>query len=173
MVRWLVMCARGVLAVHRYLVITMFVDAVGRQCERRATADRAATDDQDEVLVLLTVLAPNDAEANARPRRVERPSAGRDARRVVGEIDDEAVLHPEHGVGVQVRVVGDGDVRDERAVPGRLDPEVQVRRAHSAPAGGGEQVADRAVVGDRVGRRAHRPEPVGAVRPGVQPPSPA
>ena len=111
----------------------------------------------------------HDVECDASPRLFQKPTAGRRARRMLGEVGDETVLDAEHRVLVQVRIPGDEDMRDQRAVPGRVYLEVQVGGPHRTPARGGEQVTHGPVIRDRIGGRAHRPEPVSAVRGAAQP----
>src|SRR5690606_13167970 len=74
---------------------------------------------------------------------------------VGGEVDDQALAHSEHGVVVEVVALAVEAVGDQPLVPGVLDPRVEVTGPHPAPVVGLQQVADRAVVGDRVLARPH------------------
>src|ERR1700728_3639141 len=67
-----------------------------------------------------------------------------------GEVDDEAPLYREHGVGFDVLAAGHEDVRGEGDVAGRGHDEVDVGRSVGVPFGRGEQRANRAVGRDRV-----------------------
>src|SRR6266511_5654780 len=89
---------------------------------------------------------------------VEDPAVWRGSRLVALELCDQGLLDPEDGVGAQVGVAGDEHVGDQPLEAGGLDHEVDVRRPHDAAAGGGEQLAHRAVDRDRVGGRPDRPE---------------
>src|SRR5690606_27858265 len=108
------------------------------------------------------------ASSPTTPRRTER--AGRLARQRgeheverrrqlavldAEEVDDQALAHAEHGVVVEVVALAVEDVGDQLLVPGVLDPRVEVTRPHPAAVVGLQQLADRAVVGDRVLARPH------------------
>ena len=82
---------------------------------------------------------------------------------VAHRVDDQLLLDREGGVGVEVGVAGDEDVRGDRPVALGLDPVVDVRRAHRVAAHGAQQLAARAVGGHRVAGRDDAAEPVGAV----------
>ena len=101
-------------------------------------------------------------------RRIECAAVRCLAGLVLLERRDQDAAHAEHGVGVEVLVALDEHVRDQRLIALGGDHEVDVRGAHRAAPAGLEQVAHRAVGGDRVGLRLDRPEPEAAVVVGEQ-----
>ncbi len=118
-VRWLVMCARGVFAVQRYFVITMFVDAVRGEEQRGRAAGRPAADDQDvglDVLTMRLLGREHDVVADSVQNGASTVAAvGRRARLVLARTARSASsLHAEDGVVVEVLVAGDEDVRGQR-----------------------------------------------------------
>ena len=64
-VRWLVMCARGVFAVQRYFVMHDVVDAQRAQEQRAGTAGRTAPDDEDVRLQDAHLLSSSDASTKS------------------------------------------------------------------------------------------------------------
>ena len=74
-------------------------------------------------------------------------------RRVFDEVGDQRVLDAEDRVVREVLVTGGEHVGDQARVPGCGDHEVDVRRSHRAAAACAQQLADRAVVRDRIGDR--------------------
>src|SRR3954447_8813635 len=80
---------------------------------------------------------------------------------------DQLLLGPEDDVAVEVLRTLLEQVRDQGLVPGDGEQEVDVRRPEVADLGPADEVADRAVHGDRVAERrdgAHAPRPVLAGR---------
>ena len=98
------------------------VDAVGGQAQRGAAAGRAAADDQDVGLEVLVLGHGAFSRRMSKWTPVHGVSSARPSGAVPGgcsaNVDDEAVLDPEHRVGGQVGVAGDEDVRGQ----GPVDP---------------------------------------------------
>ena len=84
------------------------------------------------------------------------------------EFGKQALLHAEDRVRIDVGVVGIEDVSRKRVEAVRLDDEVEVRRPIGLTAERREELADRAVVGDRIKLGLDRTEPVAAVRAGAE-----
>ena len=83
----------------------------------------------------LVVPQQGDVEVH-RAERVGQPDLGGPSRVVdLRELADQALLDPEDGVGVDVRVAGDEQVRGHRPVARGSDEEVHVRRPVGVPAG--------------------------------------
>src|ERR1700755_2938944 len=84
---------------------------------------------------------------------------------------DETGLDRERGVGLEVGVVGEEDVRRQWTVSGGVHLDVQVRGSHRVAAERLQEFAARAVRGYRVAAWPHGPEPVGALSiSGQEPP---
>lgn len=81
----------------------------------------------------------------------------------------ERGLDAEDRVAVEVLAVGVEHVRGHRQVPVSRDDEVDVRRPPGVAPERAEHPSGRAVVGNRIGDRPHRPEVVAAVRVGANP----
>jgi hypothetical protein len=84
------------------------------------------------------------------------------------EFGKQALLHAEDRVRIDVGVVGIEDVSRKRVEAVRFDDEVEVRRPIGLTAERREELADRAVVGDRIKLGLDRTEPVAAVRAGAE-----
>src|SRR3712207_620819 len=82
---------------------------------------------------------------------------------VPGQRPDEGLLDSPDGVVLQVRIVREEDLRDERLVSFRLHLEVYVRRAPRVLADGFEQPAHRPVRRNRVRFGHHRLKHVAAI----------
>ena len=80
------------------------------------------------------------------------------------ELGDEAFLHTEDGVGLDVGIVRVEDMGGQPVVILGADDVVQMRRAERMPAEVAEQVAHRPVGRNRIMSGPHGAEPVGAVR---------
>ncbi len=105
-----------------------------------------------QVLVSTCFWCKHDVEVDLVVGTVDGTAVGRGSCGMFGGVDDQAVLDAEYRVGRQVLVARDEDVRDQGAVPRGVDLVVQVRGPHRAAVGGSQQIADRSVVGNRIGR---------------------
>ena len=133
----------------------------------------------------MTVQPPCPLSRSVRSGRSARPRAagnrsracrrGGDAREagLVGllvtlEAADDRLLHAEGDVGLQVLVVVDEDLGDQRPVPGGRDDEVDMGWPVRVPVLLAQQMADRAVGRHRVAGRPHRAEPEAALAVGAE-----
>src|SRR5690606_34297218 len=106
----------------------------------------------------------DDVEADSVPRTGDPPAVrGGRLSRLLGEVDYQRVPDAEHGVLAEVFAAAYEDVRDEPAIPGRVDHEVQVGGTHRSTTSGLQQLADRSIVGDWIGHRAHAPKGISAL----------
>ena len=87
-------------------------------------------------------------------RGVERISEAEFLRTVLVVVEskrlDKAILHAEHGIGIEVLVAGDEDVRGHRLEARSADDEVNMCRPHRVAAERHQHPADRPVGRDRV-----------------------
>ena len=103
---------------------------------------------------LLDLTVPPRKGPPALPRLLTLPQRHVEGEHSVDDLADQALLHAEDGVGVEVRRPRDEHMRRHRPIPGRGHDEVQVGGPVGVAAGRREQLADRAVVRDRVVRGA-------------------
>src|SRR6478672_45678 len=103
----------------------------------------------------------------ALPGAIVRPARARSD--LIDGRHDERLLHPEHGVAVEIWILGHEQVRDQRLESLVRDHEVYVGRAVGVAPGGLQHVPDRSVIWNRVERRDDRPEPEPAGGVGDEP----
>ena len=85
---------------------------------------------------------------------------------VADERHDQAVLHAEYRVRIEIFIAGDEHVRGHRLEAFRADDEVDVGGTHRVATEGGQHLSHRSVGRDRIGRRLHRAEEEAAVGAG-------
>src|ERR1044071_6505057 len=140
------MCARGVSASRLYRVIMMFGTPYVLSSMAAAPPAGPLPTISTSVSTASPMLLLSDREGVRQlVPRVGDPAVRRSAH-TGREVDDQRLLHAEHRVGVQIVAAGHEELRNEPAVTGRADHEVQVRRAVLVAAGRGQQLPDRPVV---------------------------
>ena len=158
--RWLVMCARGVFAVQRYFVMTMFSHAVGAEEAARSSCPPGR---EPTIRTSVSIIVREHQVVAHRPvRHVQLLPSGASPGSWRSNGPIRLAAHAEDGVGVEVLVALDEHVGDQRLVAVGGDHEVDVRRAHRPAPAGLQQLPDRAVGRDRIRLGLDRPEPEAA-----------